>query len=427
VTIASVSQDTIRVDVAFYDEVEKERLLRYPTGSVMKELVKRPIDVPTSEFLSYFLFHRRRPGMLGYQSPAAIGKKLDVALSILDAGIEFNGHSICTAEGVLQQLTEISEHTGEAIGLSVVSRIHGLTEADWTPIEERRGRGASPTFDFQLASNGQHFVQVENKGSSVIDNRILADAIRAQKRRISEKKSKLRELGEKGSDPYPARLRYGTITAVDRRKDGNARCLLTDPPPGEIDDNPRRFRLLRRMRFLRDWISFVSVRSQLASALSTRVADFEAMRDPFELDRVPLRKGNGERFEFVPSNIVRPHSSFFANKSRVTDGPAGGVVLQLSTRELFLAGIREELVTIASDQSFEGIAAYRAPYGDAGQNCGMRVQQGSFPVPTSACLGPQSSQRIGQLFGDTVERQYSLQPCGLGVWSAGASARVGPT
>ena len=344
----------------------------------MQELVKRPIEVPTSEFLSYFLFHRKRAGIPGYQSLNAIGYKLHVAMSILDGAIEFNGHSICTAEGVLQQLTEISEHMGEAIGLSVVSRIHDLTEADWKPIEERRGRGASPTFDFQLASDGHHFVQVENKGSSVADNRILDDAIKAQKRRIADKKLKLRELGEKGSDPNPASLRYGTITAVDPRKDGNARCLLADPPPREVDDDPRRFRLLQRMRFLRDWISFISVRSQLASALSTRVADLEVMRDPFELDRIPLRKGNGERFEFEPFNIVRSHSSFFASKSRITDGPAGGVVLQLAKQALFLAGIREELVTIATDQSFERVNAYRAATGTLDKTVECVFSKGRF-------------------------------------------------
>jgi hypothetical protein len=363
VAIASVSQDTIRVDVAFYDGEEREKLLRYPTGSDIQALVESPINVPTSEFLSYFLFHRKRPGMKGYHDLHSIRHKLGVALSILDGGVEFNGHSICTADGVRHQLTEISEHLGEAIGLSVVSRIHGLTEADWAPIEERRGRGAPPTFDFQLASDGRHFVQVENKGSSVADNRILDSAIKEQKRRISEKKSKLRALGEKGSDPYPASLRYGTVTAMDPRKEGNVRCLLTDPPPGEIEYDLRNFRLVQRMRFLRDWISFVSVRSQLASALSTRVADLDAMRDPFELDRVPLRKGSGERFEFVPAAIAQQHSSFFSNKSRITDGPAGGVALQISKQALFLAGIREELVNIAANQNFEIILAYKAPAG----------------------------------------------------------------
>lgn len=378
--VASALQDSIRVDVAFYDGGEREKLLRYPTASVMQELVERPIDVPTSEFLSYFLFHRRRPGMPGYRSLNAIGHKLNVAMSILDGGIEFNGHSICTAEGVLRQLTEISEHTGEAIGLSVVSRIHGLTEADWTPIDHKRGRGAPPTFDFQLASDGRHFVQVENKGSSVADNRIVGNAVKAQKRRIAEKKTRLEELGQMGSDPYPASLRYGTITAVDPRKDGNVRCLLTDPPPGTIDDEPARFRLLQRMRFLRDWISFISVRSQLASALSTRVTDLEMMRDPFELDRVPLRKGNGERFEFSPLNIARPHSSFFANKSRITDGPAGGLVLQLSRRALFLTGIREELVAIASDQDFGRISAYRAAPGTRDKTVECVFSKGRFQL-----------------------------------------------
>jgi len=47
----------------------------------------------------------------------------------------------------------------------------------------------------------------------------------------------------------------------------------------------------------------------------------------------------------------------------LTDGPAGGVVLQLSTDALFLAGVREELVTMASEQNFELISRYTSPTG----------------------------------------------------------------
>ena len=42
------------------------------------------------------------------------------------------------------------------------------------------------------------------------------------------------------------------------------------------------------MGFLRDIISFVAPRSQLAAALSTRLADLMAVSDPFQLDGVPL-------------------------------------------------------------------------------------------------------------------------------------------
>ncbi len=67
-------------------------------------------------------------------------------------------------------------------------------------------------------------MQVETKGSSVEDNRILNEAVKAQKKRIDKKKAKLRKLEESGHDPNPASLRYGTIAVVDRHTDGVVRC-----------------------------------------------------------------------------------------------------------------------------------------------------------------------------------------------------------
>jgi hypothetical protein len=321
--ILSLSQPTIRVDVAFYNNAEREKLLRFPTAPVMQELVSNPVEVPTAEFLSYYLYHRKRLGTPAYQDHQSIGRRLHVAIAHLEDCIDSNGHSIRTAAGAERQLNEVSEHTGEAVGLCVLSRIHqlSLTEADWAPIRAQGGPRAVPTFDFQRASDGRHLVQVETKGSSVSDNRVRGSEVRAQKRRIVEKKAQLTELAVTGSDPYPASLRYGTITVVDPRTEGNVRCWLTDPPPDEIDVDPRRSRLLQRMRFLRDWISFISGRSPFAAALSTRVADLEAMQDPFELDGVRLLRGNGRAFEAGAPSLFRTRSSFLANKSRITDGP----------------------------------------------------------------------------------------------------------
>ncbi|HBL31358.1 MAG TPA: hypothetical protein DD490_31410 [Acidobacteria bacterium] len=352
--VVSLAQDVVQVDVDFYDEKEKEKLLRYPSAAAMLELVTKPCSIPMAEFLTYYLFHRK--GRPSYRDYWSIGWKLEVAISHLDGCIEANGHSIYTAPGEAEQLTEVSQHTGEAIGLSVVNRIHRLTEADWTPIPRQQTK----SLDFQLASDGERFIQVENKGSSVPDNRKLDERVRAQKRNITAKKL---QLAEKGAHLDPAALRYGTITAVDPRQDSRVRCWLTDPPPDQIDEDPRRFRLLQRLRFLRDWISFVSSRSQLSAALATRVADLEAMRDPFELDNVPILRGNAEPFDFSRYHRPHQHSSFFSNKSRITDGPAGGLVVQTSPRDLFLVGIREELLDIAAKQNFDRVTSYRSKTG----------------------------------------------------------------
>lgn len=410
----ALTQKTVRVDVAFYDDAERQKLLRYPSGPAIEQITAKPLDVPTPEFLTYYLYHRKRLGTPGYRDYQSIGQKLQVALASLDGCVISNGHSICTPPGAPTQLTEISEHIGEAIGLSVASRIHGLTAADWSPLEPQRGRGAAPSFDFQIASDGEKFIQAENKGSSVQDNRLLDTTVQAQKRRIDDKKRKLAALAKEGKDPYPASLRYGTITALDARKDGNVRCWLSDPPPGQVDVDPRHFRLLNRMRFLRDWISFISPRSALASAVATRASDMEAMRNPFELDGVPLRRGNAEVFRFDPFSPARGrHSAFMSSKSRVTDGPAGGVVVQLSDRELMVLGIREDLLILLSEQVFESIAGYRSEVGSIDKAVECTFSAGRFRrlrLPGSTL---QSARRTSGYFRFRLRGTLHYSPEGL--------------
>lgn len=362
-TIYNLPQSTIKVSAAFYNEDEKQKLLKYPSAKVIEQLVSKDIDVPTAEFLTYYLFHRKRLGVPRYGDYDAIGNNIHQALAILDGCIDFTGHSICTAQGVEHQLNEISEHIGESVGLSIVSRIHGLTSADWDLIEPKQGPGAPPTFDYQIASDGAQFIQAENKGSSVSDNNKLSPAVRTHKSTITKKKKKLHILSQQGLDPYPANIRYGTITAVDPRRDGCVKCWLVDPEPEKLNRDPRHFKLLTRMRFLWAWLSLISPRSQLSSALATRLIDLETLQNPFELDNVQILRGNGKPFEFMPTNILEQHSTFMAHKSHVMDGPAGGLTVQISDDALFLLGIREDLLFTAVDQNFDKITTYKTEAG----------------------------------------------------------------
>ena len=109
------------------------------------------------------------------------------------------------------------------------------------------------------------------------------------------------------------------------------------------------------MKFLRDWITFISPRSQFASALTTRLGCLENIRDPNELNEIESKRTNGESFVFAPMFVFGHESSFFANKSRIINGSAGGVVVKISNNELFFLGIQEKLLTIAAKQNFAAI------------------------------------------------------------------------
>ncbi|TWT06140.1 hypothetical protein [Reyranella sp. CPCC 100927] len=342
----------IKVDVSYYSEAERQKLLRFPTAAAIEQVVAQPLEIPTAEFLTYYLFHRKKLGIEAYANYAAIARRANTALSSLTDCIEFDETSIRTPIQVKAQLNEICEHVGEAVGLSVVSRIHTLTDADWLPIPQQYGARAKPTLDFQIAADEGLFVQVETKGSTVADNSARSSAVQQHSRNITVKKEKA------GKDAYATSVRYGTIAVLDRRAKSLAKCWLLDPEPEVIPTDPRHFRLLARMRFLRDWISFISPQSQLASALATRVNDLGYLSDPFQLSGVPLLRGSGEPFSF-PSIDSVGHTTFFLRKSRVTDGPAGGVVAQAYGDDLYFFGIQERLLVLAAEQSFDDVLGFR--------------------------------------------------------------------
>ena len=173
---------------------------------------------------------------------------------------------------------------------------------------------------------------------------------------------------------------YGSIAALDQRKDSVVKCWLVDPEPGGRNIQPQKLRLINRIRLLYDWISFISPRSQLASALATRITTLETIENPFELDGIQLKKGTGENFDFVPTSIFGHHSSWMANKSKVTDGPAGGTVFQLSKDALFFLGIRESLLTLSAQQNFKDILEYKEVAGALRKTIECVVSKGRYKM-----------------------------------------------
>ncbi|MDO8874276.1 MAG: hypothetical protein Q7V05_16350 [Methanoregula sp.] len=386
---------SIQVSVSFYDPDEERKLLAYPTREMIQQVVSNPFEIPTSEFLTYYLFDRSRVSSKFYSDYRTIGRYIGDALGEIRGFIDFNSNSICTSPAVDHPRRPVSQYIGESIGLSVVSRFHGLIEADWVPITEGRLR----TFDYQIASTGKEIIQVEAKGSSVEDNREQSPNVQMQKNRMDAKKNDLNILKEQGKDPHPADLRYGTITVIDPRQDGLLKCWLTDPDPEPIKETAERLRLLSRMKFLRDWIAFISPRSQFASALTTRLGCLENVRDPNELNGIQLKRTNGEPFVFAPMLVFGHEASFFANKSRIINGSAGGVVVKISNNELFFLGIQEKLLALAAKQNFATITGqtFSETTEDKEVECVFslnRFRELGPMIPESISLGSSTKQYI---------------------------------
>jgi hypothetical protein len=144
------------------------------------------------------------------------------------------------------------------------------------------------------------------------------------------------------------------------RTDSVARCWLVDPPTGVID-NPQRFKVLTRLKYISELVSFIAERSTLAASLQTRLAALDALNDIMPLDRVPLRKGNGDEYSTATFDTTGRHNPWFSGKSIVIDGPAGGQVFVADRTKLLLLAIRERLIVLAATQNFSEIGEYQFP------------------------------------------------------------------
>lgn len=362
-----IGQEQIAVEVDYFDERAKAELSSYPTYAKMAEMAGKTISIPTGEILTYFLFHKprlHRGGLSHYQS---LTREQHSAIAMLDRYVEHNGTSLCIATE--QRVgTYIPEYLGEAVGLSVINRLHDMTEADWKRIEQEHGRRAAPTFDYAhklKASDGESIIQLEAKGSVVEDCKKHCANTKNHRAKIEEKKHKIEEAGAKYR--YPADLRYGTITAIDRTRDRSIKCWLVDPEADKDTAPAANFKLLARMAFLRDCVQLVASRSRLAAVLQDRVAVLEALKNPFELEGVSLRHPREETFGGIISDSVFPRRAFgpsvsrlFPRRSHVVDGPAAGEIIPGPDCVLF-CGFKEELVELAIEQDFDRIISYRRP------------------------------------------------------------------
>jgi hypothetical protein len=110
-----IPQRRVKIDVEFYDDVQREKLLSYPNHKKIAEIVKSGLEVTTEEFLTYYLFHKKRPGKVGWRNHKEIGRKIGNALAELDGWVDFNGKSISTPTDVAGQDKAITERIGESI------------------------------------------------------------------------------------------------------------------------------------------------------------------------------------------------------------------------------------------------------------------------------------------------------------------------
>jgi hypothetical protein len=293
------------------------------------------------------LYYKLRPDVPGFCSHVEVAKKWYQALHEFDGQIGFGDKSI-HALSLKGTSTGTIERIGEAVGLSVASNLHGLHQADWARIP----KGNTKTADFRrnIASDSVHILEIENKGSIAARIAKKTESISKHKTNIKDKKREFRANTAKKS------VMYGTIAVLDDRKNSVARCWLVDPPSSALDD-PRKFKILSRLEYISELISLLGPHSTLAASLQTRMSSLSNLLDITPLDRVSLRRGNGENYSFEVNNIG-DRNPWLAGKTLVINGSAGGQINMVRPDMMFFIGIQQELVVYAIQQDFDKIANY---------------------------------------------------------------------
>lgn len=380
--------DTIDVLVDFYDDEERRAFLSSHANESLTQLPMR-VSVPTSDFCAYYLYYKRRPGVKGFSTHGDIAQRWADALVELDGLVSFSGGSIrLAADGPLDSGT--TERLGEALGLCVASQLHGLHQADWRRIPVTPTR---PTLDFWnplSASDGKEFVQLETKGTTTDDNSLKSSSTAKHKADIKRKKAAATDEQRASS------ILYGTIASFDAQPGAVARCWLVDPPAG-FRGNVEAFRIVARLRYIGDLVSFLSPRSNLAASLQTRLAALQQLEAIEDLNGVPLRNAKGADYEsYIGWGSERRHA-WFASKSVVTDGPAGGAVFVGNPRHLLLIAIREELVLMAARQDFGTLGSYSFPAATIEKVVDCIVSRGQFDRSFARVMAlPRDISRSGQ-------------------------------
>ncbi|MDZ7759637.1 MAG: hypothetical protein U5L00_05225 [Desulfovermiculus sp.] len=372
---------TVSIAVDFFDDKERDKLSTYKTYTRIQELVQDGVHISTAQFLTYYLFHKKRPGKPSYRNYSELGLRTSRAAADLEDWVYHQDGTLVSAHDADPQDSAIIERIGEATALSVVGQVHDLHEADWDHMPEHRGRGGIPIFDYEhevnIASDGNITVQVEAKGTHLGKSSGITKNVQAQKKKIDKKKAKI-EYNEKiNRYPYLVDIRYGVISAIGSK--APLQCWLTDPPAGDEGDS-RRYRLMARLHFILDWISFLKPRSPFTASLTTLLSALEQLADPFELSSNPLLNANGEEFFVEGLDLFGEVPPILANMSRVTDGPTVGTVIQSTEGRLFFVGVQSSLFRMAATQDFESILTYRDLGGVVWKN--RSLQSTSRPCKT---------------------------------------------
>jgi len=336
--------------------IDRTLFKAFPNADALNKIVQKGISITEDEFLAYMMFTWQMD-VNGFRTYAELSALIRDNLGVVNQLLSFNNGSIqARVIGNDLMQTGYTERIGVSLGLCLLNKIHNLTAADWKKIPTAPGRNGHPTFDFDIsiASTGHNFIQCENKGSAVTDNTIQNKAIEAHYSSINRKKSYVRDQEAQLQIPSHQNLYYGTIGVLDNRSNSIARIWLVDPPEFEIEMEPRKYKLLARLRYYLDEFRNIGVKNKITKALELRINDIETSKDYNQFNFMKL----DEKFPVGSGYYLYMEN----NVSAIVDtNEAFGRVLLVEERQRivpYLLAFPKAIMRLIVKQDFESILNY---------------------------------------------------------------------
>ncbi len=323
----------LRFEVRFYDGVHQESLKKNcEKYQLLKSLVRTGFDVEKEDLFAYAIFVEQKRQNGHWETYHDLQTKLPPLRQMLEQNFSISGSRLYANFETRQINNYHKEAIGVGASLSLVSRVYEMTEADWEKIPEQ---SRNMTLDFEIASTGNHFIEVEAKGSVVSDH--LRSHLSKQKSHIEAKKQQQRDLGNPN-------MMIGVITAIPDNNKMLPVCFLLDPTPSEIPFDPAKYKLVARQYFYWRHLSMISGKG-FWDVLVERIRRIRQTDNYRSLNRLPLLTRQGESHSLP--------ESLFDTASVVHDRSAFGEVLPLGNDRFFFYGFDVAVAQALVEQDFD--------------------------------------------------------------------------
>ncbi|GAB1843872.1 hypothetical protein MyNCGM152_46410 [Achromobacter xylosoxidans] len=349
---------TLRVNLSYYNR-EHKRLLTstQPYASIgtaaKVSFFNAHSTISKADFYSYLLIHRQ--ALSGYKSYDERRTKIDKAEGWISDIVTSNASTLQLAQAGYRDAAA-AERIGESVGLSVISRLHGMTNADWTRLDTLPGVNGFKTFDFQIGSDGIRIIQVETKGSFVDDCTTKPSTVSQHAGNIDQKK---KELAGHLNHPQPSSVRYGTITAIDSQND--TKCWLLDPPAEDLQINPFDLRIAKRLGFTAKAIAAIAPQATLPDIIAKRINQMlRRGTKSFDGDTLETDAGTPFSSKSYVERFLSKDKIFFEELDIV------GKIVQISPEIPLFIGIKGDLARSAINQDLQEISRLSFNQSDLG-------------------------------------------------------------